>query len=552
MLIIRRSSLGLSLAIVAAWTGGCGDSGAGADADQDAATTTQGDGDGDGDPGDGDGDGGDGDGDPGDGDGDAGDGDGDQTKFDMAPLGDTPDGGDLCTVGDDQNGVGECGQQAPPDSFDPVVQWQWTGQTEESTVVTPLVANLTDDNDDGVIDLCDIPDVVVVAWGGGWSWQPAHIYVLDGATGVEHFRIDTPVHISGVPAIGDIDNDARPEIVTLSAGGFEGGTLIAFEDDGSLKWSSNVSVGAVNAVALADIDTDGDVEILAANKVVDHTGQLVFAVADDTPYAAVVATTAADLDDDDLMEVIVGRSAYRSDGSVYYMNDAIAPGVPQVADLDADGQPEILLINADGISMFEHDGTVVFSNQKPTGDNDWRRPATVHDLDGDGMSEFAVSASNHYTVYEGNLDIVWTADVADLSGLASGTAFDFLGDGSAEAMYGDENQLFVFDDTGTPVLTQPRESRTQIEYPVVADIDNDGSAEIVLVSETPHPTVQVLADAQDRWIQARRIWNQHTYHVTNVREDGSVPQYEPKNWLDLNTFRTNAQIEGGQICEPVG
>src|SRR5690606_34543657 len=152
------------------------------------------------------------------------------------------------------------------------------------------------------------------------------------------------------------------------------------------------------------------------------------------------------------------RSAWRADGSLYYKHDAIAPGVPQVADLDGDGLPEILLSNQNGITLLEHDGTVVFVDQKPTGDNDWRRPATVHDFDGDGMAEFAVSASNHYTVYESDLAIVWTADVADLSGLASGTAFDFLGDGGAEAMYGDENLLFVFDDTGTPLLTQPRES----------------------------------------------------------------------------------------------
>jgi hypothetical protein len=92
---------------------------------------------------------------------------------------------------------------------------------------------------------------------------------------------------------------------------------------------------------------------------------------------------------------------------------------------------------------------------------------------------------------------------------------------------------------------------------VVADVDNDGSAEIVVVSnettddEAGSPTVQVIRDAEDRWIQARRIWNQHTYHVTNVREDGTVPQWEPPHWRELNTYRTNAQIEGGDVCQPV-
>jgi hypothetical protein len=108
----------------------------------------------------------------------------------------------------------------------------------------------------------------------------------------------------------------------------------------------------------------------------------------------------------------------------------------------------------------------------------------------------------------------------------------------------------VFDETGFELLNAVRNSGTVIEYPVVADIDNDGSAEILVVSNTlfggnlPY-TITAIRDAEDRWIQGRRIWNQHTYHVTNVREDGVIPQHEPPNWEDLNTFRTQAQIEGG-------
>ena len=114
----------------------------------------------------------------------------------------------------------------------------------------------------------------------------------------------------------------------------------------------------------------------------------------------------------------------------------------------------------------------------------------------------------------------------------------------------------MFDEFGQVLLQQPRLSRTTTEYPVVADVDNDGSAEIVVVSDAgfdnnqTSPTVQVIRDVEDRWIQARRIWNQHTYHVTNVREDGTIPQFEQPNWATLNTFRTNAQIEGGSICDP--
>ena len=39
-------------------------------------------------------------------------------------------------------------------------------------------------------------------------------------------------------------------------------------------------------------------------------------------------------------------------------------------------------------------------------------------------------------------------------------------------------------------------------------------------------------------------------HITNVREDGTIPQIEPPHWKQLNTFRTNSQIEDGGLCKP--
>jgi hypothetical protein len=36
-----------------------------------------------------------------------------------------------------------------------------------------------------------------------------------------------------------------------------------------------------------------------------------------------------------------------------------------------------------------------------------------------------------------------------------------------------------------------------------------------------------------------------------VREDGTIPQHEVPSWTQLNTFRTNAQISGAGVCQPV-
>jgi len=138
-----------------------------------------------------------------------------------------------CEVFDGLDAVGDCADEAPPDSFAPMVQWAWAGNGDEvEVIVTPVVANLTDDNDDGAIDLCDIPDVVVVAFAGVSG--EGHIYVLDGATGAEHFRVDNPVGSFNTPAIGDLDGDGVPEIVAVHGQGAGDYRMFAVHHDGTL------------------------------------------------------------------------------------------------------------------------------------------------------------------------------------------------------------------------------------------------------------------------------------------------------------------------------
>jgi hypothetical protein len=470
---------------------------------------------------------------------------------------------DVCHVLDDMDAVGDCEMQAPADSFEPEIQWMWTGPAGEVSIVPALVANLTDDDGNGEINLCDTPDVVVVA--GGFSYTPANIWVLDGATGAEHFRIQVNLDPAVTPALGDIDGDGLVEIIAATPGGIlSGGAtpsyLVAFEHDGTMKWQSDAPIdhGQGFAIALADLDADGNVEVIADDTVTDANGELMWAAPMQVGWSMYdiwhcTATAVADLDGDGEQEVILGKTAYRADGTQYYDAPALEPGFPQVANLDDDAQPEVLVTTRAGASILEHDGSVTVLNATPSGDGypAWFRPASIHDLDGDNVSELALSAASHYSVVERDMTLVWTASVQDGSGWSAGTAFDFLGDGIAEAMYTDEINLYVFDGTGTPLLTIPRSSPTLIEYPTVADVDNDGSAEILVVSfGSGNPALQVIRDVEDRWIQARRIWNQHTYHVTNVREDGTIPQHEPASWSLLNTYRTNAQIEGGGLCKP--
>jgi hypothetical protein len=56
--------------------------------------------------------------------------------------------------------------------------------------------------------------------------------------------------------------------------------------------------------------------------------------------------------------------------------------------------------------------------------------------------------------------------------------------------------------------------------------------------------IQVIGDPTDHWVPARRIWNEHAYHVTNVLESGYIPSSELDSWRSYNgraydTYRSN-------------
>ncbi|MBK8254742.1 MAG: VCBS repeat-containing protein [Polyangiaceae bacterium] len=455
----------------------------------------------------------------------------------------------------DQTGIATCADKAPPNAFTPIVEWEWA--IESGSITTPMVGNFTDDNGDGQINLCDVPDVVVVDMSG-------IIHVLSGDTGVETVTFQQTVQPNDTAAFADIDGDGNPEVVAVD---YSGSGLIAFEHDGTVKWFGEPSSTMAlyyqcGAVGIYDLDGDGAAEIAAFYQVFSADGSLLWEV----PGGALgfppgsyycPTTTAADLDGDGKQELLFGHATYHSDGTLYFELPNHGAAHPHVANIDADPEPEIILTSAAGVTVVEANGTVKFGPVRPTGEppagNCWGKPLAIHDFDGDGQPEVAVSSCTTFGVYEfteTGLEPIWAANVVDESGLSSSTAFDFLGDGTAEAIYGDEYKVYVFDGkTGTILMSLERSSGTLVEYPVVADIDNDGSAEIILVGNYPHGLV-ALGDAEDRWIQARRIWNQHASYVTNIREDGTLPTSLINNWEGLNTFRCNAQIEGNQVCDP--
>ena len=168
----------------------------------------------------------------------------------------------------------------------------------------------------------------------------------------------------------------------------------------------------------------------------------------------------------------------------------------------------------------------------------------------------------------------WARGTEDDSSRRTGSSvFDFNGDGAAEVVYNDECFFRIYDGRdGETLFEQSSEHITNIEYPVIADVDNDGNAEIIFSStsqgircsirdeedpdtgrpyrESYNTGVQVWGDRNDAWVSARRIWNQHAYAVTQIYEDGGVPIEPQPHWqtttqgLLYNTYRSNPRSEG--------
>ncbi|GMV19840.1 MAG: hypothetical protein AMXMBFR56_80640 [Polyangiaceae bacterium] len=242
-------------------------------------------------------------------------------------------------------------------------------------------------------------------------------------------------------------------------------------------------------------------------------------------------------------------------------------GPPNVDDFDGDGFPEVGTAFGAAYVVFDLQATATECPAwTAVGDSNTNKPRTpptltcTKDSDCGDTAKFSCNESTSQCVCLHN---GWRRTTEDDSSRVTGSSvFDFNGDGAAEVIYNDECNFRIYDGlNGGELFKQPSESRTRIEYPIVADVDNDGNAEIVFSTSTEsgfcsenkdnqyNAGIEVWGDSKDTWVSARRIWNQHAYHVTNVTENGMVPVFEPESWRKFNgrlynTYRSNPRSAG--------
>jgi hypothetical protein len=343
-------------------------------------------------------------------------------------------------------------------------------------------------------------------------------------------------------AIGDLDLDGVPEIVATGGDG----SLLAFTrkagawsllwkakdsagnvfKDGLFNWSS-VNPGNWAGPSIHDLDDDGKPEVIREGYVVSSAGVLLSGLPSGyVLYSVGSNPVLANLDQDPGIELANGKFIWEWKSGAwvqesYYPSTASGAGLVAVANFGAYGtglpssNPELVVVSSGTVGIFAVDGTPVFGPLAMPGGGGGN--PTIADYDGDGLPEVGVAGADYYTVFDIDCSatprpngkctptlrcdfntaasdagpagtcptgILWSRKTQDHSSNITGSSvFDFEADGKAEVVYADECFVRVYSGTDGEVLfSQYRSSCTWYENPVVADVDGNFRADLVVPS----------------------------------------------------------------------
>ena len=194
-------------------------------------------------------------------------------------------------------------------------------------------------------------------------------------------------------------------------------------------------------------------------------------------------------------------------------------------------------------------------------------PPTVANVDDDPELEIGIQRNVpcDYTIFDYDpiakaFTAKWTTPLTVCSGLIAATAFDFNGDKQVELVVHDDCDVAILSGTdGAVILKLLAAHGTWSEFTSIADVDGDKSADLVFSANNDYHVVNpgycgntgnngvfVYSDPEGKWMPTRKVWNQQSYHITNIKADGSLPAPEPDSWGadGFNNYRVSFQGKG--------
>ena len=360
--------------------------------------------------------------------------------------------------------------------------------------------------------------------------------------------------------------------------------LRSYDIHGQLLATSDVNTPCEGMVSVTDFNYDGWPEVYVGNAVYDAATLNRLCTGDPNgnkgrcwrgaynEHARIAMSFAANIVGDSIPELVCGNTIYnvnivsRTNVSLNSISEwktiTIPSHIPQdgnvaLVDFDLDGQLDVLVV-VDGTPHNTLDSAYIYAYDPVTEDIlfTYSRYAKtigfpmIGDIDGDGHPDFVFIDYQEPVSYaritaitfspEDGLQTKWQATHADVSGQTSMTLFDFNQDGIMEIVYRDQDRLRIINGSGKSHLTgndtipfynlytKSMTAGTWSEYPVVADVNDDGRAEIVTCGKMTTGLGSVggqlvVIGGTHPWAPARPVWNQYMYNVTNVNRDLTIP-----------------------------
>lgn len=447
----------------------------------------------------------------------------------------------------------------------------------------------------GDLDGDGIPEIV------SQNYYENELYILNGDDGSVKYKrsFSSNARPYWRIAVANVDGDDCAELFSVfyydtyytSNDYFE---IVAFDCQLNELWrSERMSKDPVH-ISLADFDSDGQVELFYKHEVRDaKTGTRIIKSPTTNWDNINGGPVAVDILGDGDLELVSGTSIYQINlgsrtadaGSITELQSRSEYGVKRnhnttsVADYNQDGFLDVIATgkNSSGVTtVFFWDvtndqlrtfndpiesvgGTILKCTNMDPGDDAYKKGwkhgtgrLNIGDLDGNGQLNVSFVSGRFLYALDENFNQLWRKTVnEETSGYTGCTLFDFNGDGKTEVVYRDEQWLYILNGTTGAIETQVQcISRTSVDYPIVADVDADGSTEICVVcgyddedawdefcdlSYSRNSHVRVFKSNGEPWVPARRVWNQHGYFNVNVNDDLTIPAVQQKHHLVWST-----------------
>ena len=459
----------------------------------------------------------------------------------------------------------------------------WSSSTIVSNLNIPLVGDLDGDGHPEIVcfSLAGQSHYMNDGYNGNVGYE---MLVFDGVTHQLKATVtmDSPVSEYDAASYGLVrTSDGKGLIVVASCDNRLRAYDITSANPNTPYWVSDADYtsGTNNYaanVSFVDFNGDGHPEVYVRNKVYNaENGKLLAEAATTNTGASYAHYTqfthrklsspfAADVCGDSRPELILGNEIYDvtitnlngTAGNTITLAQQITPpgGAPvdgnvQVADFNMDGYLDVLITikNTEGQTgtvycyvWDVHNGQVgnpLSININRSG----KSIPLIADIDNDGMLEMVLqsgaSTNRQIQAYKYNsstqsFSLMWDMIPDEDTFSNSFTAFDFNQDGLLELIICDQSTLKIVNGSGKSHLTHndtvpmyvlntlSYSETTIMQYPVIADVDADGSAEIVSVGSSK---LNIFKSSGQPWAPARPVWNQYLYNVTNINKDLTVP-----------------------------